>query len=104
MLKPGMYDSICSGSLENKAAAVRTAIAFDFGLHSIPYYAEDERSRALLPPENESGGGSEHWCERLIRKGIAADDVAFLCQVLNPDPTERWTAKDIVSCGYLEVD
>ena len=102
--KPGMYDSICSGSLEDKAQSLRTAIAFDFDLHSIPYYAEDERSWILLSPENESGAGSERWYERLLRKGVAADEIAFLFQVLNPDPAERWTAKDILSCGYLEVD
>ena len=99
-----MYDSICKGSLEDKAQAVRTAMVFDFNLHSIPYYAEDEQSRILLPSKDKSSADSEDWVERLFRKGIAADDVEFLFQVLNPDPAERWTAKDIVSCGYLEVD
>jgi hypothetical protein len=102
--KAGMYDSICKGSLEDKAQAVRTAMAFDFNLHSIPCYAEEGQSRALLPSIDESSADSEGWVERLLRKGIAADDVEFLFQILNPDPAERWTAKDILSCGYLEVD
>jgi hypothetical protein len=102
--KAGIYDSICKGSLEDKAQAVRTAMALDFNLHSIPCYAEDEQSRTLLPSKDESSADSKDWVERLLRKGIAADDVEFLFQILNPDPAERWTAKDIVSCGYLEVD
>lgn len=99
-----MYDSISKGSLEDKSQAVRIAMAYDFNLHSIPYYAEDEQSRTLLPPRNESTADRERWVEILLCKGVAANDVAFLSQVLNPDPAERWTAKDIVSCGYLEVD
>ena len=99
-----MYDSICKGSLKDKAQAVRTAMAFDFNLHLIPCYAEDEQSRILLPSKDESSADREDWVERLLRKGIAADDVDFLFQILNPDLAERWTAKDVVSCGYLEVD
>ena len=99
-----MYDSICKGSLEVKAQTVRTAMAFDFNLHSIPCYAEDEQSRALLPSKDESSADSEGWAERLLRKGIAVDDVEFLFRVLNPDPAERWTAEDIVSCRYLEIN
>ena len=104
MSSPGLYDSIRDGFLENKAEAVRTAIAFDFDLHSIPFYAEDERSRTLLPPKSDSGASSERWYERLHCKGVAANEIAFLFQVLNPNPTERWTAKDILSCGFLEVN
>ena len=99
-----MYDSICKGCLEDKAQAVRTAMAFDFNLHSIPCYAGNGHTRTLLPSIDESSADSEGWVERLLRKGIAADDVEFLFQILNPDPAERWTAKDILSCGYLEVD
>lgn len=99
-----MYDSICKGSLEEKAQAVRAALSLDFNLHSIPYYAEDEQSRILLPPKEESTANNERWVERLLDKGIAADDVEFLFQILNPDPAERWTAQDIVTCGYLEVE
>jgi hypothetical protein len=102
--KAGIYDSICKGSLEDKAQAVRTAMALDFNLHSIPCYGEDEQSRTLLPSKGEPSADSKGWVERLLRKGIAADDVEFLFHILNPDPAERWTAKDIVSCGYLEVD
>lgn len=100
---PGLYDSICKGSLKDKAQAVRAAIAFDFDLHSIPYYAEDERSRSLLPLQDEVGAGRERWDDKLSRKGVKAEDIAFLSQILNPEPAERWTAKDIVSCGYLEI-
>ena len=83
---------------------VRTAMAFDFELHSIPYYADDEQSWTLLPPKDDYRIDSERWVERLLCKGVAVDDVDFLFHILNPDPAERWTAEDIVSCGYLEVD
>ena len=102
--KAGMYDSICKGSLEDKVQAVRTAMAFDFNLHSIPCYAENGQSQTLLPSIDEPSADSEGWVERLLHKGIAADDVEFLFHTLNPDPAKRWTAKDILSCGYLEVD
>lgn len=54
-------------------------------------------------PQHESGVGREHWCERLLQKGVAAEDVVFLFQVLNPAPAERWTAGDVVSCAYLKI-
>jgi len=89
-------------SLEDKEKAVRTAIAYDFNLHEIPLYAEDERSRALLPPKDK--GEDDHWSYRLYRKGVQMDDIEFLLQILNPVPNERWTAADISRCGYLDID
>jgi hypothetical protein len=50
-----MYDSIYS--LEDKAQAVRTAMAFDF--NSISCYAEDEQSLTILPSKDESSADSE---------------------------------------------
>ena len=78
-------------------------MALDFNLHSIPCYTEDERSRTLYPQNDKSSAANEGWIERLLRKAIAPDDVEFLFEILNPDPAERWTAKDIVSClrGHL---
>lgn len=100
---PGIYDSICKSTLAEKAAAVRAAMAHDFNLNSIPYYIDDEDSRGL-PKEHDSDHTYEDGIEKIIRKGVAIEDVEFLLNVLNPDPEERWTAADIVSCGYLEVD
>lgn len=42
--------------------------------------------------------------EGLLRKGVAAEDVEYPSLILNPEPAERWTAQDILSCGYLEID
>lgn len=99
-----MYDSICKGTLMEKAKAVRTAIAYDFELHSLPGYTEDEQSCALLPPKDDSRTEDDHWTSKLFRKGVSEGDIEFLFQILNPDPTQRWTAEDIARCGYLDVN
>lgn len=102
--KPGMYDSICKGTLEDKAQAVREAISFDFDLHSILLYATNEQGQIGLRPKNDSGVTNEQWAERLFRKSVPVDDIAFLCEVLNPDPEARWTAPEIIATGYLEIE
>lgn len=101
-----MYDNVDCGANatpEEKKSALRKAIAHDFELDTIPFYTEDETCRAMLPPPRDTGRQYEHWAKRLIDKGIPNEEVGFLYQVLNPDPTQRWTARDILETGLLET-
>jgi hypothetical protein len=101
---PGIYDldQEVKGSLKDKEKALRTAIAYDFNLHKIPLYAEDEQSQALLPPKDKRR--KDDWIYRLCDKGLGVNDIQFLFQILNPVPNERWTAGEIAGCGYLDTD
>lgn len=100
---PGIYDSLCKGTLKEKAKAVRDAIAEDFSLQCVQFYQDDADSHKLLPigqmPRRENDG----WGERLLRKGVSPEDIQFLVQVLNPDPSERPGAAKILRTGYLDV-
>jgi hypothetical protein len=98
-----MYDSMCKGTVEEKAQAVRRAIAYDSELHSIPYYAEDKKIRALLLSKDVSTE-TDHWTGKLFPEGISESDIEFLFQILNPDPTQRWTTEDIARGGYLDFN
>jgi protein kinase len=100
--KPGMLDSLRKGTMEEKASAVREAIAHDFALPSVPFYSEHEETKKLLPPAN-SVDDNDWWGEKLYRKGISPEDLQFLVNVLHPDPSERATAAEIVRSGYLEI-
>jgi hypothetical protein len=84
---PGMYDSIATGSLEEKTKAVRDTMAVDFDLHSLPWYAEDAESRAMLPPAQPDK--AYKWAETMTEKGVSGDDIQFLANVLNPLPYAR---------------
>jgi hypothetical protein len=83
---------------------VRKAIAYDFDLHANPYYAEDQRSRLLLPQKDDSRVEDDYWTSKLFHKGVSASDIEFLFQILTTDPRERWTAEEIAGCGYLDVN
>jgi hypothetical protein len=89
--------------MEEETRAVRDNMANEFLLHEIPYYSEDKRVAKLLPLESEKRNSLDWWGEKLLQKGVAAQDIEFLVQVLNPDARERWTAADIAKSGYLEV-
>jgi len=93
---PGIYDSIYKGTIEEKAKAVRNAIAQDLSLQSIPFYKDDPESRGLLPTDQAPQSEDDRWGERLLRKGVPAEDIEFLVEVLNPDPNERLSAEDII--------
>lgn len=45
----------------------------------------------------------ELWVTRLLNGGIPASEVNFVFTVLNPDPTERWSAEDIIRSGFLDA-
>jgi hypothetical protein len=98
---PGMYDSIATGSLEEKTRAARDTMAVDFDLHSQPWYAEDAKSRVMLPPAQPDK--AYKWAETMMEKGISGEDIQFLANVLNPLPYARFTTMEILESGYLEV-
>ncbi|KAF2964584.1 hypothetical protein GQX73_g8984 [Xylaria multiplex] len=99
---PGMYDTISSGTLENKTQAARTAMAADFNLFSIPLYVE-EGSSSLLPCERPGPEDIYMWAVNMSEKGISGEDIQFLVDVLNPRPDVRPTAAEIIQGGYLKV-
>lgn len=102
--EPGIYDSMCEGTLAQKSETIRKALARDFHLCSEPFYTKNEASRLLLPyKESEDGEAQQDvWSERLHKKGVPLEDLEFLFQILNPNPLQRWTAREIISCGYLD--
>jgi protein kinase len=99
---PGIYDSICKGTLKQKAEAVRNALAQDFSLHTIPFYTDDPESPKLLPTD-QLQDENNWWGERLFQKGVPAEEIAFLAEVLNPDPNQRPSAADIMHYGILDA-
>jgi male germ cell-associated kinase len=101
-LSPGIYDSIHNGTLEEKSKAVRERIAQDFSLKSIPFYRDDSQSYILLSDIPELQSDDDLWCNILVRKGVPVEEIAFLADVLIPDPTERLSAKEIIRSGYLD--
>jgi hypothetical protein len=96
-----MYDSIAVGSLEEKTKVARDAVAVDVDLHSIPAYAEDPKSRAMLPPAQPDM--AYKWAEAMIAKGVAGEDIQLLANALNPVPASRLTTIDILTSGYLKI-
>lgn len=98
-----MYDSISTGSHGEKAKVIRDALAIDFDLHSVPYYAQDEQISDLLPqPQPDM---AYMWANSMFESGIAAEDIQFLALVLQPDPNKRLVAAQILETGYLdEID
>ncbi|KAK2768252.1 hypothetical protein FQN54_000104 [Arachnomyces sp. PD_36] len=98
---PGMYDSICTGSLEEKTTAVRNKLAIDFDLASVPMYSQDEQCAKLLPPPQPDE--AYMWANTMVEKGVAGEDIQFLAGVLNPDPDARLTVREILESGYLET-
>ncbi|KAK4123476.1 hypothetical protein N657DRAFT_409982 [Parathielavia appendiculata] len=98
---PGMYDSIATGSLEEKTRAVPDAIAIDSDLHSVPWCAEDVKSRALLPPAQPNK--AYKWAETAMEKRVSGEDIQFLANVLNPLSYTRFTTGEILESEYLNI-
>ncbi|PYH94291.1 kinase-like protein [Aspergillus ellipticus CBS 707.79] len=97
---PGMYASISTGTLAEKEITIRNQLAIDFDLASVPFYAEDERCVKMLPtPQPEE---AYMWANTMVEMGVAGEDIRFLVQVLNPDPSARLTVREILESGYLE--
>lgn len=98
---PGMYDSICTGTLDQKAKTIRDKLAIDFDIASVPFYAEDDQCAKLLPPARSEE--AYMWANDMVENGVAGEDIQFLVEVLNPDPNARLTAREILESRYLEV-
>lgn len=97
-----MYDSISTGTLEDKTKAVRDKLAIDFDLASIPFYAEDKECTKILPsPRPEE---AYMWANDMVEKGISGEDIQFLVGVLNPDPNARLMAPEILESGIWNID
>ncbi|KAK2764817.1 hypothetical protein FQN53_006945 [Emmonsiellopsis sp. PD_33] len=97
---PGIYDSIATGTLEDKTKAIRNKLAIDFDLASVPFYAEDKECTKMLPsPQPEE---AYMWANDMVEKGVAGEDIQFLVGVLNPDPNARLTVSEILESGYLD--
>lgn len=95
--KTGLYDELLLGSTSfvQKELSVRKAIATDFDLGSVPYYDD-----CALPYQGIGARQGTHW-EALLRKGVTPDEISFLKWVLNPVPTERPSAQQILDKGWL---
>jgi len=78
---------------------IRAKMARDFDLPSCSYYHDVLKSFDSVTPES----GTASWATRLLDGGIPADEVNFVFTVLNPDPTERWTAEEIIRSGFLDA-
>ncbi|KAI1429281.1 kinase-like domain-containing protein [Xylaria sp. FL1777] len=101
---PGMYDGICTGTMEEKAQFVRERMATDFDLFSVPLYTEEEEdSPSLLPCKRPGPDDIYMWTADMIEKGVSGEDMQFLVNVLNPRPDVRPTADEIIKSGYLRV-
>jgi len=93
--KTGMYDDLLKGSYVQAEQSVQKALFNEYDLGSLDYY--NGCALPYLERENREG---QHW-ERLLSKGLPSKEIDFLKWVLNPVPTERPTAQDILDSGWL---
>lgn len=100
---PAMYDAISTGTLEDKVQVVRKAMIADFDLCSVPLYAEDANSASLLPGARPGPEDIYRWAVEMSEKGVSADDIQFIVDILNPRPDVRPTSEEIMRSGYLKT-
>lgn len=96
--KYGLYDELLQGNQGQKERSVERAIAHDFGLDALDYY-----DGCRLPYHDQSHYEGRHW-DRLREKGLAEKEIQFLKWVLNPVPTDRPTAEQILNSGWFTTD
>jgi protein kinase len=98
--KYGIYDELLQGNTGQgqKERSVERAIAHDFGLNTLDYY-----DGCRLPYHDRSHHEGQHW-DRLIEKGVPEKEIKFLTWVLNPVPTDRPTAQQILDAGWFTMD
>lgn len=96
--KYGLYDDLLQGSQVQKERSVERAIAQDFGLGALDYY-----NGCHLPYHDRTHYEGQQW-DRLIEKGVSEKEIQFLRWVLNPVPTDRPTAQDILDAGWFTTD
>lgn len=100
---PGMYDAISADTLEDRVQAARKAMVADFDLCSVPLYAKEGYSAALLPNTPPDPENIYMWTVEMNEKGISGDDLQFLVDVLNPRPDVRLNSAEIMMSGYLKT-
>lgn len=98
--KYGLYDELLQGNSGQgqKERSVERAIAHDFGLDALDYY-----DGCRLPYHDRSHHEGQHW-EHLKAKGVPEKEIKFLSWVLNPVPTDRPTAQQILDAGWFSMD
>lgn len=98
--KYGLYDELLLGNSgqDQKERNVERAIAHDFGLGALDYY-----DGCRLPYHDRSHHEGQHW-EHLKAKGVPEKEIKFLSWVLNPVPTDRPTAQQILDAGWFSMD
>ncbi|KAF2493618.1 kinase-like protein [Lophium mytilinum] len=94
----GLYDDLYSGHglRSQQEQSIRYALANDYDLTSIPYYAD-----CTLPARDREHPTGRQW-HFLKEKGVQEDDVAFLKWVMDPDPTSRPTAQEVLESAWLK--
>ncbi|KAL6712097.1 hypothetical protein ACN47E_003140 [Coniothyrium glycines] len=93
----GMYDDILvQGPFWVKESHVQKAINNDFDLGSYNYYTGTN-----LPHRDAAQQEGQHW-SALKAKGLPEQEIAFLKWVLDPVPTQRPTATQILESGWLD--
>ncbi|KAK2804724.1 hypothetical protein FQN50_006462 [Emmonsiellopsis sp. PD_5] len=99
----GIYDNIIKGTLEQKENAIRRAQCYDFNIRSVEYFKDC--NIPTIEGDGAKGGldSDEHWTDVLVDLGIPEHEILFLHTVLEPDPTKRLTATQILDLGYLDV-
>lgn len=75
----------------------------DFDLCSVPLYAKEAHSAALLPNTPPDPENIYMWTVEMNEKGISGDDLQFLVDVLNPRPDVRLNSAEIMMSGYLKT-
>ncbi|KAK3064514.1 hypothetical protein LTS18_006525 [Coniosporium uncinatum] len=93
----GLYDDVWNTSVFLTEEAVKRAMCEDFELRSNNYYKD-----VSMPYQRPEDREKELWAKRLLRKGVAADDVMFLAWVLNPDPTQRPSAQEVLQHPQIQ--
>ena len=98
--KYGLYDDLLQGapSQVQKERSVERAIAHDFGLGALDYY-----DGCALPYHDRTQHEGQHW-ERLKTKGLPEKEIQFLRWVLNPVPTDRPTAQEVLESGWFTTN
>jgi protein kinase len=96
--KYGLYDELLQGNQVQKERSVERAIAHDFGLGALDYY-----DGCRLPYRDNTHYEGQQW-DRIVEKGVPEKEIQFLKWVLNPVPTDRPSAQEILESGWFTTD
>ncbi|KAK4999001.1 hypothetical protein LTR66_001880 [Elasticomyces elasticus] len=91
----GMYDAVAGNSVTEIEYAVKEAMFDDFDLGNVGYY------QGWVQPSQNPRNPEDHWAQRLLRKGLPKAEIDFLVWVLNPDPSYRPGAEEILNHAWL---